>query len=107
MSEASQPDRHLVFFERAGDARAAFGRADAGGDEYHQGERRTVELKRDLAERFGRATVVTATGGEAWDQRLTPHLRAVGLGADASASNQPPSPGSKPIRPRTWSSGPS
>ena len=76
----SSPGRHLVFFERAGDARAAFHRAAAGGEEYYHGERRTVTLKRELAERFGRATVITATGAESWDEGLTPHLRAVGLG---------------------------
>lgn len=71
---------HLVFFERAGDARAAFERARTGGEEYYHGEQRAVALKRELAGRFGRATVVTATGGGGWDERLTPRLRAVGLG---------------------------
>lgn len=82
MSEPSTPHeapKHLVFFERAGDARLAFKRFQAGGEEYYHGERRTVQLKIDLARRFGRATVITAVG-KPWDEPLTDDLRSVGLG---------------------------
>lgn len=79
--DPNRPDEpHLVFFERAGDARSAFHRWAASGEEWYHGERRSVQVKRDLAERFGRATVLTATGEQAWDEPLTPHLRAVGFG---------------------------
>ncbi len=81
VSDAAESDLHLVFLEWAGDPRAAFERTAAGGDEHYHGERRAVALKKELAERFGRATVVTVCGAESWSVGLTPHLRSVGLGA--------------------------
>ena len=84
---------HLVWYEKAGDPASAFEAARACRPGSYFGGEAGVRLKVELAERFGRGTVLTGLGDTPAQRELTPQYHAVNLGG---------SPNDHLARARAW-----
>jgi hypothetical protein len=75
---------NVVHVAKAGDLRAARRRYREGGDEFFFAEKLGVQGMLRVADELGGLTVVNCCTEEAFEESLSPTLRAVGLGCRPS-----------------------